>query len=335
MNRDRRHNAGNRMSKLLDNEEDCQDEFYKVNYGGFEETETDNEYEAQEDDEDIVDSDFSIDENDEPVSDTEEQPEKKKRRLVTKSYKEPVSTKQQQQPPKPRPKPKPKQPRTESRQIPYEYLDFSERKSIRKTTAAKTAETAQRVKVRNQVQKKRIRRKEDDWVPTQEELLEEAKVTEGENIKSLEKYQQLEDEKKTKKITKKISSGPTILYQSLKMPVIDENDTENEDNNESKFYERTLITFMNDPNDELVDTFFKSKKPRHVPKAKCAITNLNAKYVDPLTSLPYNNSKCFKLIRETYYQQIEAHGDRNNPMVAEWLKRYSLHKYCGLPVDNM
>lgn len=39
--------------------------------------------------EDEVDSDFSIDENDEPVSDTEQEGPKKKRRLVTKAYKEP------------------------------------------------------------------------------------------------------------------------------------------------------------------------------------------------------------------------------------------------------
>lgn len=34
-------------------------------------------------------------------------------------------------------------------------------------------------------QKKPRRTKEDDWVPTQEELLEEAKITEIENLKSL------------------------------------------------------------------------------------------------------------------------------------------------------
>lgn len=36
-----------------------------------------------------MDSDFSIDENDEPVSDTEQEGPRKKRRLVTKAYKEP------------------------------------------------------------------------------------------------------------------------------------------------------------------------------------------------------------------------------------------------------
>lgn len=44
MQREKRNNAGNRMAKLLDEEEECQDEFYKQNYGGFEDSESDNEY---------------------------------------------------------------------------------------------------------------------------------------------------------------------------------------------------------------------------------------------------------------------------------------------------
>lgn len=40
--RERRGNAGTRMAKLLDEEEE--DDFYKTTYGGFEEAENDNEY---------------------------------------------------------------------------------------------------------------------------------------------------------------------------------------------------------------------------------------------------------------------------------------------------
>lgn len=62
----------------------------------------------------------------------------------------------------------------------------TERKSIRKSTAAKSAATAQRIKVRNLEQKKKVKKpKEEEWVPTQEELLEEAKITEQENLASL------------------------------------------------------------------------------------------------------------------------------------------------------
>lgn len=45
MQREKRSNAGNRMSKLLDEEEECKDEFYLTNYGGFQDTESDREYE--------------------------------------------------------------------------------------------------------------------------------------------------------------------------------------------------------------------------------------------------------------------------------------------------
>ena len=40
--RSKRTTAGNRMAKLLNEEEE--DEFYKTTYGGFEETEQDNDY---------------------------------------------------------------------------------------------------------------------------------------------------------------------------------------------------------------------------------------------------------------------------------------------------
>lgn len=40
--RERRGNAGNKMAKLLDEEEE--DDFYKTSYGGFEETENDRDY---------------------------------------------------------------------------------------------------------------------------------------------------------------------------------------------------------------------------------------------------------------------------------------------------
>lgn len=40
--RDKRVNAGNRMAKLLNEEEE--DDFYKNTYGGFEEVEADNDY---------------------------------------------------------------------------------------------------------------------------------------------------------------------------------------------------------------------------------------------------------------------------------------------------
>ncbi|XP_017764189.1 PREDICTED: vacuolar protein sorting-associated protein 72 homolog isoform X2 [Eufriesea mexicana] len=208
LSRERRTNAGSKMAKLLNEEEE--DDFYKTTYGGFEEVEQDHDYMEEDEAEDEVDSDFSIDENDEPISDTEQEGPKKKRRLVTKAYKEPKI--QSQVPSKEK---KVRQPRQRI------FIESTERKSIRRSTAAKSAATQKRLSERNEHQKRKTRViRHDTWKPTQEELLEEALQTEQINMKSLEKYQKLENEKKNTRTVRKAQIGPMIRYQSLAMPLM-------------------------------------------------------------------------------------------------------------------
>ena len=45
LNRERRSNAGNRLSRLVEDEEE--DEFYKSTYGGFNEEEDDHDFTAK------------------------------------------------------------------------------------------------------------------------------------------------------------------------------------------------------------------------------------------------------------------------------------------------
>ena len=102
--RSRRSNAGSKMAVLLNSMES--EEFYSTTYGGFEEEDADVDFVCEaapvtsnttaDIDDDIVDSDFSIDENDEPRSDVEndddpDRPKRAKRALgvQTKAYKEP------------------------------------------------------------------------------------------------------------------------------------------------------------------------------------------------------------------------------------------------------
>ena len=364
--RERRANAGNKMAKLLNEEEE--DDFYKTTYGGFDEVEQDHDYMEEDEAEDEVDSDFSIDENDEPISDTEQEgPKKKRRLLVTKAYKEPKVQSQLASKEK-----KVRQPRQKI------FMESIERKSIRRSTAAKSAATQRRLKERNEDQKRKTRTKRyDTYKPTQEELLEEALETEQINVKSLEKYQKLENEKKNTRTVRKAQTGPMIRYQSLAMPVMvlsevnlnkeedkinidgdDEKSTsenvENEDTDEATqegdvkpenevkevpkkdsstkskcryeqtkgYYERTFITFENE---QLFSAAFKKPTVQKPPtKALCAITRLPAKYLDPMTQLPYKNVQTFRLLREAYYQQLEARTDINDtsqsPELLRWLE---------------
>lgn len=67
----------------------------------------------------------------------------------------------------------------------------SGRKSIRASTAIKTQATKIRLKEMDDARKKKRRvRRVEEYMPTQEELLEEAKITEEENKKSLGKNNQ-------------------------------------------------------------------------------------------------------------------------------------------------
>ncbi|XP_012225609.1 vacuolar protein sorting-associated protein 72 homolog [Linepithema humile] len=382
--RERRTNAGNKMAKLLNEEEE--DDFYKTTYGGFEEVEQDHDYMEEDEAEDEVDSDFSIDENDEPVSDTEQEGPKKKRRLVTKAYKEPKpATSHAQSSTRERRIRQAKQDKT--------FMDSIERKSIRRSTAAKSAATQKRLRERNEDQRRKTKViRHDTWKPTQEELLKEALQTEEINMKSLEKYQKLENEKKTTRTVRKTYVGPMIRYQSLSMPVMvlsetdvnekndkinvecnDEEQTnpisDNKDSDDSPkegrvtepkadekndkdvyidkdvlsvdtalstttkkkdvhaeetgtFYERTFITFENEQS--FLDVFKKSTQQRPPLKPLCAITRLPAKYLDPMTQLPYKNVQTFRLLREAYYQQLEARTDINDtsqsPELLRWLE---------------
>ncbi|XP_045487861.1 vacuolar protein sorting-associated protein 72 homolog [Pieris rapae] len=382
--RERRSNAGNRMSKLLDEEEE--DDFYNTTYGGFEEAAEDQDYVEEREVDDVVDSDFDIDENDEVTSDQETEA-KEKKKSSGKVYKDPNKVKKAIEKKKLVPK-KPKEPR-EPKSKDTNELDQSlntslERKSIRQSTAVKSLETQQRIKIRSELKKKKPK-KAEERVLTQEELLEEALITETENLKSLERYEQSELERKKVRPVKKSITGPVIKYHSFAVPLPkekgidkgipmelnlsdliknedvrlpqdvdmepklesegsetkeqpketievvgpdeeitlnDEKKTENKPKrkNNVTYYERTLLSFENDIKNVAFNKCFPQSKPRRKREMLCAVTKRPARYIDPITKLPYRSVDAFRIIREAYYQQLEARGDRSHPLMAEWLQ---------------
>ncbi|XP_035284772.1 vacuolar protein sorting-associated protein 72 homolog isoform X2 [Anguilla anguilla] len=339
-----RKTAGNRMSKLLDAEEE--DEFYKTTYGGFNDESGDDEYKGdQSDTEDEVDSDFDIDEGDEPDSDLEEDEPRRKRRVVTKAYKEPIKVS--------KPKPKPKKPSEPPRKaerakadkhLPLELQeDLGEsRKSVRQSTTEHTRLTYLRLQER-QVAPRRRKGAHHDRPLTQDELLAEAKLTAEINLRSLENYERLEADKK-KHVNKKMRfDGPTIRYHSVLMPLVtdahlkEENvDVEGLDQDTPQapptaplpsteaatssssssssssqqlpggLCARTYLTFSDDEAFELV--FPHAPPPRPPVQEVCPVTHKPALYRDPVTDIPYANTRAFKIIREAYKKYVAAHG---------------------------
>lgn len=277
------------------------------------------------------------------------------------NFKEPPKPSEKIKPPSPKKKVF-KSPRSADRprdRRSFTVLD-SGKKSLRKSTAAKSAATQHRVKERVEAEKKKPKVvRADDYIPTQEELLEEAETTEKENLVSLEKFRRMELEKKKTRPTKSQHfTGPIIRYHSVSMPVLIEeldeakrapikkevvDETEviiTTDKNETKRTtrrsrmaandaakviennrcERTFITFTNDINGKVFDSVFHPPPTKKHRSQTCAITKLPAKYFDPITQLPYRNIMAFKILRESYYQMLEATGDVNDPQVATWLE---------------
>lgn len=87
--RETRRNAGSLMSKLIEDEQDV-DDFYKTAFGGFEEESGDDQYATEDEEVDVVDSDFSVSETDEVIDDpADEEPKRKRKKQVIKPYKFP------------------------------------------------------------------------------------------------------------------------------------------------------------------------------------------------------------------------------------------------------
>ncbi|XP_072020961.1 vacuolar protein sorting-associated protein 72 homolog [Amphiura filiformis] len=350
--REKRFNAGNRMSRML--EEEQEDDFYKTTYGGFAEESGDDEFTSDDEsdrDSPSSDSDISAPEDDEPISDDDENEPKRKRRVVTKAYTEPLkkpaaapsTSSSSVSKEKKKSKPIKETPRSSSRkQLPkqheadLDFADYNVRKSRRSTTMMKHTEFQMRMQEREikaKQLKATIAKRTTPLVRrlTQEELLEEAKVTEKKNLASLEMYHKLEAERlKKTKVRKKVSLNSFVRYHSMSMPVIQPvvqqpavqqpavmpnmiinvdqvMDTGSPPPPKSPVQRctRNFITFSDD---KLYHEAFpkkmlktRSRPARHV----CPITRQQAKYLDPITSIPYANKHAFKIIRDTYMPELE------------------------------
>uniref|UniRef100_A0A8C3J591 Vacuolar protein sorting-associated protein 72 homolog n=1 Tax=Calidris pygmaea TaxID=425635 RepID=A0A8C3J591_9CHAR len=268
----------------------------------------DDEYRGdQSDSDDEVDSDFDIDEGEEPASDQDESEPKRRRRVVTKAYREPLKSlrpKKTDVPAGGSQKPR------EVKSLPLELQDDvgDSRKHMRQSTTEHTRQTFLRIQER-QVQSKRKKGGPNyDRPLTQEELLEEAKITEEINLRSLENYERLEADKKKQVQKKRKCVGPVIRYWSVTMPLVGVTSMAAPAPAPASAGKcsRTFISFSDD---ETFERFFpKAKAPRLPVREICPVTHKPAVYRDPITDIPYSNIRAFKIIREAYKKYITAHG---------------------------
>ncbi|XP_028967882.1 uncharacterized protein LOC100904191 [Galendromus occidentalis] len=307
---------------------------FLIGFGGFNEEGNDKDFgsnDATSGSGDEVDSDFDIDENDEVVSDQEDGRRPRKRRAVsTEPYKEPRAS-----------RPPTGEPRVTSprRSIDDELMHTStpeslgERKSKRKSTQAKSqaVEARRRQEAESAKNRRRIKREEEREITREEVLGKEAKQTEIENIKSLERYQQLEIEKKKTMRAKQVMRGPMIRFQSIAMPRIEEvSPSEGEEvlsldgklEGKMNVLEtgRCMRNFITFPDESILKKIFPQHKPRPATKNFCPISRQPARYFDPVTHIAYANFQGYRVLREAYYNQLDSKGDTRQPEVTAWIE---------------
>ncbi|CAF0846320.1 unnamed protein product [Didymodactylos carnosus] len=327
--RDKRQNAGNRLQRLLEQQDDQEDEFYGSAYGGFLDEEEDNDYRSEESEDDVVDSDFDNEETDnhqqqedgdnqnstvenekkEDDDDFDEdgkRPAKRKKIIYQAQCLQEgkVSKKQQQQSTTTAPDDNSTEQESRGQRL-RRVAPVTEAKTLRKSTSVKRVELEKRQREREERQKylKNVaaqRNTDEVRRLTQEELLEEAKLTEEINLASLgmllEAY-----------FSVTVTEHPHTETYGM---VNDQSLTS--DSNQPHRYSRQLLSFthLNTYNESFprlqkASQFHDNNdRPPHVRRRRlCPVTNLPAQYFDPLTQMPYANLEAFKTLRKIYHEE--------------------------------
>ena len=272
------------MHALLEDEDSADEEFW--NQDAFAEESGDDAYESEEEEEDVVDDDFHDSESEESEGEVHVAKERTRRTLkapervkakapvaapvreatgVEHAEAGPIAARGASAAAALTIAPGDYEPRTSKRATAQAILERSEK--MRKERDAKPA--PERVKV----EYKQL---------TQEELLEEAKITEYWNLLDLERLLTLEAEMKKKAPTgKKKYDGPSLVYRSSAK-------------------EEAGAPVVALARGAEIPELLRQPKPAPVKPNVCVITGLPAKYKDPLTGMPYATIEAFKEVRARY-----------------------------------
>ncbi|CAG8605548.1 872_t:CDS:2 [Ambispora gerdemannii] len=356
--RERRANAGNRMYELLQRELELDEMFMEV--------ENDEEFDVNMDEDDVFDSDFdqSSGAEDEANNDDAEQQilmeEKKEKKAAKKKILAPLGPVLRNRK------------RLEEKAIPTvsaekiasmpgadEYMIRKPARTKKPAPIAIPVLNGVRSSSRRQTAQLPKREKPVERPKTQEELLEEAKITEEENLRSLREFQLREAEKieMARPFRKNKIEGPFIRdisyiegddnryrQKKLIMEVSSGEDGKNisreltnvqwwngadgfGDEEADKRQARKLITFEGFSNRECTELFEEwRQKPQKVKKCICPFTGLTAKYKDPETGIPYATVDAYKKL-----QRILSHEFVWSPILNAYVHAAEQRSATGTP----
>lgn len=230
---------------------------------------------------------------------------------------------------------KPKRPRTTI--LTTTPGDVTEQRMFRRSTQAVSEEHRKRLKEEAKRRRYSMPKKHRPQKKmTQQEMLEEAKWTEMENLASLEAFTRLEEEKRQVKEKKKVIKGPVIRFHSVSMPMISEPESSQDPSSCSTIgtesatpvettnvqpqtrYCRNFLVFTDTA--AYPSAYFPSKKPPKPKRLICPVTGQPAKYIDPITETPYATPQAFKIIRTRYVRTAEEKCEKRLLQLSGWLE---------------
>lgn len=294
LDRTSRATRGKRMTKLLDDEVEEDEQFW--NQEALKEEEHDDNYEAEAEVADEFDSDFNDDEP-EPEAVAENEKEERdvpKKRLIYPGKTAPKKNKKKKIVSKLEDAHEDEEmgdkEEEEDEKEPNETQeDMESEKVIRKSTRTSViVRQAERDALRAAIQattKPIIRKKVgEEKRMTQEEMLLEAAQTEIMNLRNLERVLAREEEVKKKAIVHKdVYKGPQV-----------------------RFLSKDGCNYLEFCNGASFSSEISTKSVPYPEKAVCVITGLPAKYRDPKTGLAYATLDAFKAIRERFMDEYNG-----------------------------
>lgn len=264
-----RETRGKRLNTLVNEEIEQDNAFYSSVFENKEEEDVEDFQEGSDEEEDVVDSDFDISEDEEEaeveIKEVKE-PEIKKKEV----YVDPLKT------PTKRKVGRPRKSETPQEKKPKEIKKIEKRKSTREKTKIDSEQLAKKLE---NLPEKRKKRKTQHRILTQEELLEEAKITAKYNQESLQELINMEEEKRVKNTSSKKNQLSTPFIRTLSR--------ENSKTISFIGFEKTPKALLKTVEDPL----------KLGQEFTCYISGKTAKFQDPLTKVYYYNLDAFKKIR--------------------------------------
>lgn len=137
-------------------------------------------------------------------------------------------------------------------------------------------------------------------LPSQEEMLREAEITARLNTESLYNLLQIEEERKqrVRERARQVYTGPAIRYHS-------------KDGENKIIFTQTAV----------IPQEINCKEGIPPKKNFCVITGKEAKYLDPLTRMPFANLEAFQRIRHLY-QHFKMSSNPSAPTILNDFRQY-------------